>query len=133
MAGAGCCLPGRKCCSGWSELTLSAELLPNEIIPTGNTVQLHVALFLPDETEPRQALLALEKNADGNWQLSQSDIFEQGGCPTEATMIFSLIIDGQDTELTPLEATVHPDCGGNETVLLWEGWTLTLDWGGWVV
>jgi len=138
-AWAGCF--GCPCGSGPSTMHLVADPIDWPEIEDATDVTLAVTLvenvekseFAEEGDEPMvyEGELLLVRVFSGGWMLPvDSEPFALGGCPMVGDATFELFVEG--TEFEPITIEVHPDYGGSDTVELWNGWEVEIQWGGWI-
>jgi len=133
-AWAGCF--GCPCGSGPAGMYMDAGPLDLEPLWDATTVRLAIVVHHPDPEVVMEDELELLPGGDGSWLAPAGiEAISVGACGFDGEATFTLIRDG--AELTegvgaPITVPIHPEYGFHETLELWDGWLVDVDWGGWV-
>lgn len=132
-AWAGCF--GCPCGSGPGGMHLTAGPLDLDVLDGASTVRLEIVVANLAEDYEHAGGVDLLPGGPAGWILPAGiEAVPAADCAFVGEATFTLLVDGGELPdpLPPITVEVHPDYGGQETVVLWEDWIVDIDWGGWV-
>jgi hypothetical protein len=115
---------------------MDADPLDLAALDGAATVQLFIVVEHPDSEVILENELELLPGGDGLWLVPVGiEAIYVGGCGFTGLATFTLLVDGEellDDDLPPMTVEVHPEYGFLQTIELWDGWVIDINWGGWV-